>query len=47
MIKKLDYRKEEEKTVVFCKKIGNRIEDSTKKAVEKLFNYNKEGIKND
>ena len=40
-IKNIDYDKECEKTAEYSKKIGNRIKNSTEKAVELLFNYEK------
>ena len=40
-IKNINYIKECEKTKEYSKKIGNRIENSTEKAVSFLFNYGK------
>ena len=46
LLKNIDYEMESNNTKKFCDKIGNKIENSTKKAVEALFNY-KKGIKNE
>lgn len=41
LLKNIDYKQESKKTEEFCNTIGNRLENSTKRAIEKLFNYKK------